>query len=223
MNKQIWIIANWKSNKTLAEALSWVDEVGPNLEKRENIKVVVCPTFLDLEEVKKAILVGHYPMLVGAQDLSPFDSGAYTGEEAARLLREVVDLAILGHSERRVNFQETDEMIQMKVKQALDNNITPLVCVQNQGTPVPEGTELVAYEPIFAIGTNHPDTPQDAEAVAKGLKLKTKDISILYGGSVNSQNAKAFLQQDNINGLLIGNASLDAEEFIKTVQVSYLI
>lgn len=217
--KNIWIIANWKSNETLKEALEWVSFVGPKIERRDNLKVCVCPTYTAIEEVKKAILVGNYPLMVGAQDLSPFEEGAYTGEEAASILKQFVDLAILGHSERRQNFEETDEMVAKKVKQALDHQIIPLVCVQGKDTPVPEGVKLIAYEPIFAIGTGNPDTPQNANDVAKSFA----GAEILYGGSVTSENAKAFLQQDHINGVLVGGASLEPEEFTKIVEVSYAV
>lgn len=216
--KTIWIIANWKSNKNIAEAMQWIDSVGPQIPKRENLKVVVCPTFVCLEEVKKAILVGGYPLIVGSQDLSAFDDGAYTGEETARILRDLVDISILGHSERRQNFGETDSMVKDKVEQAKEYKIEPLVCCQDENTPVPEGVKLVAYEPVFAIGTGIPDTPQNANSVAAVLKDKHMGVAVLYGGSVTSENAGAFLKQVNISGLLIGKASLIADEFIKIVE-----
>lgn len=219
--KNMWIIANFKSNKNIAETLAWVDEVGPQILGKENLKVVVCPTVICIEEVKKAVLVGGYHLIVGSQDLSSFDTGAYTGEEAARILKDVVDLSILGHSERRQNFNETDEMVSQKVIQARQFNIEPLVCCQDENTLVPSGVKLVAYEPIFAIGTGTPDTPQNADNVAKKLKDKHgEDMEVLYGGSVTSENAKAFLQQENISGLLIGRASLDAPEFIKIIEIA---
>lgn len=221
MRKNIWIIANWKSNKNLAEALEWVSVVGPKLEMRENVKVVVCPPFVDLEEVKKAVMVGNYPMMVGAQDLSPFPEGAYTGEEAAKILKDFVDLTILGHSERRQNFGETDAMVAEKVEQAKENNIISLVCVQDKNMPVPEGCKLVAYEPIFAIGTGNPDTPVNANEVAGALKSKYENLEVLYGGSVTEENIKAFLEQENISGSLIGGASLDGEQFLKIIEVVY--
>ncbi|MBI2019799.1 triosephosphate isomerase [Candidatus Daviesbacteria bacterium] len=216
MSKNIWIIANWKSNKTIAEALDWVSKVGPGLPEKDNLKVVVCPTFSCLSEIKKAVEVGNFPLMVGSQDLSPFGVGAYTGEESAALLKELISVSILGHSERRQNFSETDEMVAKKVEQAMQNNITPLVCIQGPDTPVLEDYKLIAYEPIFAIGTGNPDTPENANTVAEKLKNKYgQDLEILYGGSVTSSNIASFIREPNINGALIGNASLDAEEFVK--------
>ena len=223
MTKNLWIIANWKSNKNIAEALEWVSIVGPKLSKNENLKVVVCPVFSCIEEVKKAVLVGNFPLMVGSQDLSPFGEGAYTGEESAGILNGLVELSILGHSERRQNFSETDQMVSEKVIQAKNANIIPLVCVQGADTPVPEGCNLLAYEPTFAIGSGNPDTPENANMVAGALKDKYGQIEVLYGGSVNSENCRKFLEQENINGLLIGKASLEAEEFVKIIdQVSFL-
>lgn len=215
----MWIIANWKSNKNIAEALDWVSKVGPQIPKADNLKVVVCPSFSALSEVKKAITVGNFPIMVGSQDLSPFGTGAYTGEEPALLLKDLISVSILGHSERRKNFSETDEMVVKKTEQAIQNNILPLVCVQNEETPVPQNCKLVAYEPIFAIGTGNPDTPENNNRVAGILKGKYgQDLEVLCGGSVNSENIKACIDQQNIAGALIGNASLDAEEFVKICQ-----
>lgn len=215
MDKNIWVIANWKSNKTISEALDWVSQVGPEIPKSEVLKVVVCPTFSALSEVKKTVIVGNFPMMVGVQDLSPYGIGAYTGEEPAELLNQLVDLAILGHSERRQNFNETDEIITQKVRQAMKNKIIPLVCVQDSDTKVPDGCKLVAYEPVWAIGNDTPATPVDANDVANKIKVKYGNIQVLYGGSVNSENAKVFVEQENISGVLVGNVSLDAEEFLK--------
>ncbi len=222
--KNLWIIANWKSNENIEEALNWVSVVGSGVEKRENIKVVVCPTFTVIEEVKKAVMVGNFPLMVGSQDLSPYAEGAYTGEETASILKQYVDLAILGHSERRQNFSETDEMVALKSIQAKDNGIIPLVCVQSADTPVPEGVRLVAYEPVFAIGTGNPDTPENANQVGKTLKEKYgDDLEVLYGGSVNSENVKSFVSQENISGVLVGKASLSETEFLKIVENCKLV
>lgn len=221
MNKTIWVVANWKSNKTISEALEWVAQVGPSLPKKENLKIVVCPSFSAISEVKKAVAVGNFSLIVGSQDLSPFAVGAYTGEESAELLKQLVSIAILGHSERRKNFKEDDEMVALKVKQSKANNIIPLVCVQGPDTPVPNECKLVAYEPIFAIGTGNPDTPENANQVALSLQKKYgQDLQVLYGGSVSVQNIKSFLSQSALSGVLIGKASLDAQEFIKICQIT---
>jgi len=217
--KTIWIIANWKSNKTVAEALDWVSQVGPNIPKNESVRVVVCPPFSCLSEVKKAITVNNFPIMVGSQDLSSFGVGAYTGEEPAALLKDLVEVSIIGHSERRQNFLEGDEIVTKKAAQAIQNNIIPLVCVQGADTPVPEDCKLVAYEPVFAIGTGSPDTPENANQVANLLKEKYgAEIAVIYGGSVTSTNVKGFIEQESIEGVLVGNASLDADEFSKIIK-----
>lgn len=219
--KNIWIIANWKSNKNIAEALDWVSKVGPEIPKNENLQVVVCSTLSSLSEIKKTIQVNGFNLLVGAQDLSPFGIGAYTGEEPAQLLSDLISIAILGHSERRKNFGETDEMVAKKMEQALGNNIVPLVCVQDEETPVPEGCKMVAYEPVWAIGTGNADTPESAQEVTSFFKQKYgEDVEVLYGGSVNSKNVESFITKENISGVLIGSASLDAEEFIKICKIT---
>ncbi len=225
--KKLWIIANWKSNKTIVEALEWVGLVGPKLPRRDNLKVVVCPTFSTISEVVKAVKVGNFPIIVGAQDLSPFEVGAYTGEESAELIKDLIGAVILGHSERRHNFSETDEMVAHKSKRAIEANITPIVCVQGNETPVPDNCKVIAYEPESAISTglsNTPgvgkaDDPFDADKVAKFFKEQWgEDLEVIYGGSVNSENVKVFTDLENINGVLVGNASLDAEEFLKIVK-----
>jgi triosephosphate isomerase (TIM) len=216
--KTLWIVANWKSNKSLEEALDWLSRVGPKLERRDEMKVVVCPTFSSLSEMAKEVKVGNYPIMIGSQDLSPFDVGSYTGEESASLLKQYIGISIIGHSERRKNFSETDEMVAQKTQKAIENEIIPLVCVQDANTPVPSGCKVIAYEPVFAIGTGNPDTPENANEVSKQLKEKHgSGLEILYGGSVNHENCKGFVSQENISGLLIGKSSLDPEEFIKII------
>ena len=224
--KNIWVIANWKSNKTISEALDWVSLVGPQIPSGENLKVVVCPVFSCLSEIKKIIKVNNFPLMVGSQDLSSFGIGAFTGEEPAQIIKDFVDLSILGHSERRKNFGEDDNMISEKTKQALGSNILPLVCVQNENTPVPNDCPFIAYEPVWAISTgltNTPgsgrvDNPQDANKIAGLFKQKYgNNLQVIYGGSVDSGNVSGFIKQENINGVLVGNASLNAEEFIKII------
>ena len=219
LDKNIWIIANWKSNKTISEALDWISEVGPKVPYSENLKIVVCPTFSCLSEVKKAITVGNYPIIVASQDLSEFQTGAFTGEESASLIKDLVELSIIGHSERRQNLSESDEVVAKKVERANSASIQPLVCVQGIDTPIPKDCNLVAYEPIFAIGTGTPDTSENANNVAKQIKEKQGfNLEVLYGGSVSAGNVKSFVMQENISGVLIGKASLDAGEFVKIIK-----
>lgn len=219
MNKRIWIIANWKSNKTISEALNWISEVGPKVPDREDVKVVVCPIFSCISEVSKAVKVGNFNLIVGSQDLSPFGVGAYTGEEPASLIQQIIKISTIGHSERRQNFFESDEMVSKKVTQALASQIIPLVCVQGADTPIPQGVDIVAYEPVFAIGTGQPDTPENANSVAKAIKSTYgNNVEVLYGGSVTAENVGSFIDMENIAGVLIGKSSLDAREFIKIIE-----
>jgi triosephosphate isomerase (TIM) len=216
--KKIWIIANWKSNLSLSESLDWINAVGPKLNKREDLQVVVCPRFSALPELHQEIQTHNYPIVLGSQDLSPFGLGSFTGEEPADLLKELVTMSIIGHSERRSKFGETDEMVKTKCEVARKSGIEPILCVQDANTPIPEGIKITAYEPVFAIGTGTPDTPENAESVAKEIKSKNPELSILYGGSVTSENCESFIDQESISGLLIGKASLNSEEFLKIIQ-----
>jgi triosephosphate isomerase (TIM) len=215
--KKIWIVANWKSNLSLSESLDWINKVGPQLNKREDLQIVVCPRFSVLPELHQEIKIHNYPIVLGSQDLSPFGTGSFTGEEPAGLLKELVSMSIVGHSERREKFAETDEMIAEKIKQAQSAELEPILCIQNSETPIPEGVKIVAYEPVFAIGTGTPDTPENANKVASQVRSMKSELSLLYGGSVTSENCGSFVEQENISGLLIGKASLDASEFLKII------
>lgn len=217
-----WIIANWKSHKKIAEAIEWMGVVGPKVRRDSLVKVVVCAPFVDLSELKERVTVDNFPIMIGCQDISAFPEGAYTGEEAAAILQEVVELALVGHSERRANFGETDNMVESKVKQSIEHNIIPVVCVQDQDTFIPKEAQLVAYEPVFAIGTGETDTPGNANEMA--VKIETihgGSVKVIYGGSVDEKNVKAFLQQDKINGVLVGGASLDPQQFLRIIEIAY--
>lgn len=220
VNFMKYIIANWKSNKLLPEVLEWVEKAGPKLQVSEKRTLVVCPSLTALGEVSKSVMVGNYPIKVGAQNVSPFTAGSYTGEENAEQLKQFANYVIIGHSERRKNFFETDEQLSEKVKRAKESGLEVIFCVQDENTAIPEGVEIVAYEPVFAIGTGVPDTPQNANEVSGKINASHPQVVVLYGGSVTSENAKAFLEQDNISGLLIGKASLDPDEFVKIAELA---
>lgn len=215
-----YIIANWKSNKLLNDATDWVEQVGPKLHKNDEVVVIVCPPALYLEEISKAAQVSGGVLKVGSQNISGFTFGSYTGEETAEMVKQFGDYSIIGHSERRKNFAETNEILAEKVIRALEAGLIPVFCVQDENTPIPEGVTIVAYEPVFAIGTGTPDTPQNANEVCMKIVSTHTGVVVLYGGSVTAENAKQFLAQEHISGLLIGKVSLDAEEFVKIVELA---
>ena len=233
------IVANWKLNPTTEKEAVWlaraVDTKG----------VVLCPPFPFLAAVKGHVKKGA----LGAQDVFWEGSGAYTGEVSGEMLHELgAKYAIVGHSERRMHLGETDEMVGKKCAAALRAKITPILCVgeplavRRKGTAavlhyvrrqlaaaaryIPKNLRrsiVVAYEPIWAIGTGIPCHVFEAERMVKVcaaflvLKEKFRSVHGLYGGSVNGQNAKSYLDAEYIDGLLVGGASLRAEEFKKIV------
>lgn len=208
-----FIVANWKSNKLQSEAIDWLNYLENFLSEDDKV-VVVCPPFTLLSTLKNVTEEKNIPLLLGAQDVSPFETGAYTGEVAATQIKEFADYVIIGHSERRQNFAETDDMLVKKVQRAIAVGLRVIFCVQDKDTLIPEGVEIVAYEPVFAIGSGTPDTPENAEEVARFIKEQRNIPVVLYGGSVTPENIKAFVTQPSINGVLVGGASLESESFL---------
>lgn len=241
------IAGNWKMNKTVSEAVKLVEELMP-LVKGAAAEVVVCPTFVCLNEVVKVSVSSNIG--VGAQNMYYKDNGAYTGEISPAFLKDMkVEYVILGHSERRQYFNESDSEINKKVVSALDHKLKPIVCVGEtlqqreagaafdviaaQVKGCLAGMEnrnlddlIVAYEPVWAIGTGKTATSQDANEVIGFIRKQLSEIlgnevadktRILYGGSVKSSNTKELMNMPEIDGALVGGASLDAEEFSKIV------
>lgn len=215
MQKKIFV-ANWKEHKTTDEAVSWVREFATYYTPSEHI-IVLCPSFTLLPVVKEQIAKHDLQISLGSQNFPAFDEGSYTGEESPRLLAEYIQYAIIGHSERRTHFLESDDMLLNKVKLARRYGIEPLYCVQHEDTDVPEDVTFVAYEPPFAIGSGHPDTPENANEVAKYLQSKGDQITVLYGGSVTDKNSTTFLSEEHIKGVLIGSQSLDPQAFSRII------
>ncbi|HUQ84710.1 MAG TPA: triose-phosphate isomerase family protein [Candidatus Limnocylindrales bacterium] len=220
--KKLFIVANWKSNETTAEANVWFQTFNSsNLTiNKDEKEIIICPPFTLLALVKELSPKSQTPFAIGAQDVSPFDEGAYTGEENVKQIKEFADYVIIGHSERRKNFSETDEIISKKVGKAIEGGLTPILCVQGPETPIPGGVDIVAYEPVSAIGTGTPDTPEDADSVAKIIKEKNAVKYVLYGGSVLGENVAGFTNLSSIDGVLVGGASLAAEKFLKIIENS---
>lgn len=236
MEKKL-VVANWKGYKTVSEAQEWMKEFRAMIvvQQLNNVSVVICPSFVVLprmaDEVSK--LEG---VKLGAQDVSKFGEGQYTGEVSAKMLRDFVSFVIVGHSERRKYFGETGEDVGRKVEQCLKYDLIPIVCVSSvqelssfpsdlacrQAGLNPNGTIFAyAYEPLSAVGTGEPDTPENAQEFALKIKKEiSRDIRVLYGGSVNAKNAKSFVSQSDIDGVLVGQASLDAEEFADIIKTT---
>lgn len=218
--KKVFIISNWKSNKTESEAKEWLQELNDlqltiNKEEKE---IIICPPFTLLSFVRQSIVKSQLSLAVGAQDISQFDEGAYTGEVNGKQIKQFADIVLIGHSERRINFKEDDKTLEEKVSMANKFELTPIYCVQNKDDKVPSEVKIVAYEPISAIGTGNPDTPENADQVAKYLKDHTQVTAVLYGGSVTKNNVMEFTRMPNIDGVLVGGASLNAKEFYEIIQ-----
>lgn len=225
--KKTILIANWKATKTIKETVEWIKSAKSDLEKVSNVDIIICPSYTSLPIT--ASLFKDTNVKVGAQNVSKFKKGAYTGEVTVGMLDGLVDYCIVGHSERRKYFGEKDDDVIEKVKNLLAFSITPILCVSNldqldsyldRGQIIIEKAEKIifVYEPPSAIsggGAYRPENPEDAnENVGEiGKKIGKKVISI-YGGSINPDNASAFFSQENINGGLVGQASIDPETFL---------
>jgi triosephosphate isomerase len=245
------IAGNWKMNKTSADAVSLVKEIVAVVGKEHDVEVVVCPPFTSLESVAH-VLEGS-TIKLGAQNMHAEPGGAYTGEISAAMLRALfTSYVILGHSERRTHFQETDTLINQKVLAALSSQLKPILCVgetlpereagatlqvvQTQIERCLEGVSMelaaglvIAYEPVWAIGTGKVATAEQAQEVhayirSLLIRLHGKPIAqrihILYGGSMKPANAPDLLAQKDIDGGLIGGASLEARLFIELIQIA---
>ncbi len=214
--KSLLIVANFKSNKTLSEAKDWIKEIS---EKKfpEEKQIVVCPSFVHLNLFKNFVDENKLELKIGAQDISRFPQGEHTGEVNGSQLKELVAYVLIGHSERRAF--EDESIIEEKVRIAIDYGLIPILCVQSENNKLYPGISIVAYEPTFAIGTGTPDTPEDADKIANEIKAKMP-VKVLYGGSVTGENVKSFTEAQNIDGVLVGGASLSADEFSKILENS---
>jgi triosephosphate isomerase (TIM) len=240
-----FVAGNWKMNKTVAEARELVSAMGPELKQVKGVEKVLCPPFMSVVAV--ANLIGGTDLGLGVQNMYWEDKGAYTGEVAPGMVKEFCKYVILGHSERRTYFGETDETVNKKVLAAQKHGLTPIVCigetlaqyeigqtaevVRRQALEGLKGLDpafaaqiVVAYEPVWAIGTGKASSAENAENVHRDVvRAALKDlfgeataqaIRILYGGSVTSANAAEYFTQPDIDGALVGGASLKPEEFI---------
>ena len=243
------IAGNWKMNKTVAEAVALASEIKEKVAGVENVKIIVCPVFTAVKSV--ADVLKGTNVKVGAQDMYWETSGAFTGEVSGEMLMEAgAEYVIIGHSERRQYFGETNETVNKKLKKALSIGLKPIVCIGETladreagtteavvGKQVKEGFvgltaeemkgTIIAYEPVWAIGTGKTATAEQAEAVhafvrnliAQLWDKETADAVIIqYGGSMKPENVASLLAQPDIDGGLIGGAALKADSFEKLVK-----
>jgi triosephosphate isomerase len=250
-----FVAGNWKMHKTVAEARQLVSELVPGLQSIQAVDKVLCPPFISLVAV--AALLEGTDIGLGAQNMHWELSGAYTGEVSPPMVAEICRYVILGHSERRTFFGETDESVNRKVQSALVHGLIPIVCVgetleENEAGRTNEvvsrqvrlgladikdmiepgsGSSLVvAYEPIWAIGSGRAATPADASKVIGGVirpaladlfdEQTAQAVRVLYGGSVNGSNAAEFFTEPEIDGSLVGGASLKVADFTQIVQAA---
>lgn len=219
--KPLLLVANWKSNKTIAEARDWLKTLKENLGNIPQEKqVVICPSHTILSDLKQLISEYGLPFKIGAQDISPFSEGEYTGAINGKQIKELADFVIVGHSERRKLFGENLQILSEKALRAKENRLETFYCISEKEEDVPQSVSLVVYEPFFAIGSGNPDTFESADHVARFIKDNFQLRSVLYGGSVNSQNVNSFTSMSNIDGVLVGKASLDPLEFAKIIELA---
>lgn len=250
MRKKI-VAGNWKMNKNPMETKEFFEKFNGLVKDSEN-EVVICAPFIDLAVAanEKAVNIA-----VGAQNMHFEDKGAYTGEVSCKMLKSIgIEYVIIGHSERREYFNETDDSVNKKLKVALRENITPILCVGETLEERENGIAkdkivsqirkdfdkiekddaikiVIAYEPIWAIGTGKTASKEDANEACKWIRNEIKSlyndevaeqVKILYGGSVKSSNAKDLFEMSDIDGGLVGGASLEPEEFAKIVNYNEL-
>ena len=216
-----YIVGNWKSHKTLDETREWFEEIQGVFKQLPQTTVVVAVPNVYVFEARKVIDgVGLSQLKLAVQDISAFPMGAYTGAVNAKMVEGVVEFAIVGHSERREYFHETNQEVANKVRQLVEAGIKPIVCVdmpyaKQQLAAIDENLLpeiVVAYEPIEAIGSGNPEEP---EAVKKSVdEIKSGfEGAVIYGGSINENNARSYLEIEGVDGLLPGGSSLDPKSF----------
>ncbi len=241
-----FIAGNWKMNTTATEAERLVLEMLEKLDKIEGVEKVLCPPFVSLVAI--SMMLQGSSVKLGAQNMYFEAKGAYTGEISPLMLRELCEFVILGHSERRWYFGETDEIVKKKVKAALANKLKPILCVgerleENEAGKTEEVVNrqvtgalndiepvrdlVIAYEPVWAIGTGKAASGAQAAATIQFIrdvvaklwnKSIAQDLRILYGGSVTGANIAEFISHPEIDGALVGGASLKAEDFVSIVE-----
>lgn len=248
MSRMPLMAGNWKMNINHIEAIALVQKLAYTLNAEDfaNVEVAVLPPFTDIRSVQTLVDGDKIDLRYGGQDISAADKGAYTGEISGAMLAKLgCTFAVVGHSERRQYHGETDEIVNAKVKAAFRHELTPIVCV-GEGLETRKAGEqvsftvaqvdgalagltddqvaslVIAYEPVWAIGTGEVATPADAQEVCAAIRARVREVHgnaadkvrILYGGSMKSDNVAAIMAEKDVDGGLVGGASLDPDEFV---------
>ena len=223
-----YVIANWKSHKTLLDAEQWLETFCQVHQPDPQVEVIVAPSFICLAPLWQRLQDNKVVNLaLAAQDVSPFPAGSYTGAVAAEMLRGLVDYVLLGHAERRRYFHETNQEVARKVSEALAAGLKPIVCVdqpylraQMAALDDTEANDLmIGYGPVEAIGVDLPQAPAKTIAVVDEIRALVPGCPILYGGSIKAENAATYMALAGVSGLLVGSASLCPEEFSRICKV----
>ena len=222
-----YVIANWKSYKKLFEAEAWLAAFEKSYQPHPEVKAVLAPPAVYLSSLHRLIKERRISLSLAIQDVSPFPLGAYTGEVAAEMVADMVDMAIVGHSERRRYFHESHQEIANKAGEALAAGISPLLCVDKpyvrEQLNVFEEEEInamiIGYGPVEAIGINVAQPLEQAADGIREIRRLAPESPILYGGSVNADNAGSYLNLGDVSGLMVGSASLDPEEFAEICRI----
>ena len=223
-----YVLANWKSHKTVAEGEKWLAEFLKLYRPDPQVEVILAPSYIHLVPLYHMLQDMESPSLsLAVQDLSPFPLGAYNGAVAAAMVRDMADYALIGHSERRRYFHETDQEAANKASEAAAAGIKPILCVdqpyaRSQMTALNEAdmeNMIIGYGPVEAIGVNIPPSLEKTRREVAEIQEIFPDKPILYGGSINKNNGADYLKIAGVAGLMVGTASLDAEEFASICQI----
>lgn len=243
------VVANWKMNKNVSKSIEFLNIFLPKIKDIKNTEIVICPSFVSLPKMSE--ILTDESAILGAQNINQETEGSFTGEVCAKMIKDFANYVILGHSDRRKYFGETDEMIKEKILKASEYDIMPILCIGEDLSEREKNlTEykirlqlekclesisaelikkmVIAYEPIWAIGTGVSDSPEKANQailfIRKFLqeiydKEVAQSVRILYGGSINPENVQSFIRVSGIDGFLIGKSSLDPDTFYQIINI----